>query len=108
MWRLTCAALLLAAATAVGAAGTSAGHQPAAPPFAGVLDEHRVIQYAQRPVRDRVSLLNRALEQGTASLAFQQEDGYLRSVLSALGIAPESQLLVFSKTGVQRAAIGPG
>jgi hypothetical protein len=107
MWRVTCAAFVLVGVTIVRAASTSAGQQPAAPPFVGILDEHPAIQYAQRPVRDRVSLLSRALEQGTASLVFQQEGGYLRSVLGALGIAPESQLLVFSKTGVQRAAIGP-
>ena len=33
--------------------------------------------------------------------------GYLLSLFDALGVAPESQLLVFSKTGVQRAYTGP-
>jgi hypothetical protein len=61
-----------------------------------------------RPTRDRVSALNRALAQGTASLAFQEGGGYLRSVLEALRIPVESQVLVFSKSGVQRALTGPG
>src|SRR4029453_15606964 len=33
--------------------------------------------------------------------------GYLLSILEALGVPVESQLLVFSKTGVQRAYTGP-
>lgn len=76
-------------------------------PFVGVLDEHPAIQYAFRPTRDRVSVLNRSLAQGTMSLAFQERGGYLPAALEALGVAPESQLLVFSKTGIQRDATGP-
>ena len=76
-------------------------------PFVGVLDEHPAIQYASRPTRDRVSMLNRALEQGTVSLAYRERGGYLLPVLDALGVPPESQLLVFSKTGIQGAATGP-
>src|SRR5688572_28200309 len=52
---------------------------------AGMLDEHPAIQYATRPTRDRVSLLNQAIAKGTTALAFQEQGGYLNSVLDALG-----------------------
>lgn len=75
--------------------------------YVGVLDEHPAIQYAHRPARDRVSVLHRAIAAGTHSLVFQDKGGYLRSVLDALSVPAESQLLVFSKTGVQSAATSP-
>ena len=46
-------------------------------------------------------------QQGTVSLAYRERGGYLLPVLDALGVPPESQLLVFSKTGIQGAATGP-
>lgn len=85
---------------------TAAAGQSASP-FTGVLDEHPVIQYASRPTRDRVAALNQKLAQGTVTLRFEERAGYLRSALDALGVPVESQLLVFSKTGIQRAATGP-
>jgi hypothetical protein len=75
--------------------------------FVGVLDEHPAIQYSARPVHDRVSTLNRAIADGATSLTFEASTGYLRSLLNALNVPIESQLLVFSRTGVQRAATGP-
>jgi hypothetical protein len=108
MHRRARALLLLTAAVtwaAAGSGGAQAG-QPSAP-VASVLDEHPAIQYAARPTRDRVSLLNRAIAEGSVRLPFQEQNGYLRGVLDALGIAPESQLLIFSRTGVQRAATSP-
>jgi hypothetical protein len=73
----------------------------------GVLDEHPAIQYASRPTTDRVARLDQQLTQGRLSLAHDPRTGYLLSVLQALGIPLESQLLVFSKTGVQRAMTTP-
>ena len=73
----------------------------------GVLDEHPSIQYSIRPTTDRVSRLSRALGEGGRSLQRDARTGYLRSVLEALGVPVESQLLVFSKTGVQRAFTSP-
>ncbi len=108
MHRIACATLLLVAALAHSVAPGRAERLQVTPPFAGVLDEHPVIQYAQRPTRDRISRLNRDLAQATMSLRFQEQGGYLHSVLDALGVAPESQMLVFSKTGVQRAETSPG
>src|SRR3954468_9752738 len=73
----------------------------------GVLDEHPAIQYATRPTSDRVAALNKALTQNQRTLRRDPATGYLRSVLDALGVRKESQLLVFSKTGVQRGFTSP-
>ena len=76
-------------------------------PWAGVLDEHPKIQYAIRPPTDRVAKLCEALAAGRRTLTRDAQTGYLRSVLDALDVPTESQLLVFSKTGVQRAYTNP-
>ena len=73
----------------------------------GVLDEHPSIQYAIRPTTDRVAKLNQALIDTGRSLQRDPRTGYLLPVLEALGVPVESQLLVFSKTGVQRAYTSP-
>jgi hypothetical protein len=76
-------------------------------PWHGVLDEHPAIQYASRPTTDRVAALNEALAQKRRVLPRDARTGYLLGVLDALGVRKESQLLVFSKTGVQRAFTSP-
>jgi hypothetical protein len=87
-------------------AGTRpSGQMPAA--FPGMLDEHPAIQYATRPTSDRVAKLDDALRNGSRSLGRDAQTGYLRAVLRALGVPLESQLLVFSKTGIQRSYTGP-
>jgi len=73
----------------------------------GRLDDHPAIQYTSRPTNDRVVKLNRNLVEGTRSLRHDHRTGYLLSVLDALGVPVESQLLVFSKTGIQRDYTGP-
>jgi hypothetical protein len=76
-------------------------------PWPGVLDEHPKIQYAIRPTTDRVAALNQSLVASGRRLERDAQTGYLRSVLDALGVPVESQMLVFSKTGVQRAFTSP-
>ena len=76
-------------------------------PWPGVLDEHPAIQYATRPTRDRVAALNQALAQNQRVLQRDPRTGYLLGVLDALGVPKASQLLVFSKTGVQRTYTSP-
>jgi hypothetical protein len=88
-------------------AGATATREQQPVPFAGVLDEHPAIQYAQRPTRERVGALARAMADGQTRLTYREGSGYLQSVLDALRIAADSQLLVFSKTGVQRASTSP-
>jgi hypothetical protein len=75
--------------------------------WVGLLDEHPAIEYATRPPRDRIAELNRALDAGQASLTYEPQTGYLRSVLRALQVPIESQLLVMSRTGVQRLVTSP-
>ena len=75
--------------------------------WVGVLDEHPAIEYATRPARDPVAVLNRALDAGQVSFSFEPQSGYLRSVLRALKVPIESQMLVLSRTGVQRLFTSP-
>jgi len=75
-------------------------------PRADALQDHPVIQYATRPTTDRVARLRHEIANGR-SLQRDARTGYLRPILGALGIPVESQLLVFSKTGVQRAYTSP-
>ena len=74
--------------------------------FPGTLDQHPAIDYKNAPATDPASQLQRAVE-GGATLAFDGEQGYLRSVLSRLDVPVESQILVFSKTGIQHPFTGP-
>jgi hypothetical protein len=75
--------------------------------FVGTIDEHPAIDYVARPSSDRVATANRALAAGHRTLSRDPRLGYLLSVLDALGVPLESQVLVFSKTGVQRDVTGP-
>src|SRR5689334_21493273 len=95
-----CAAALVAAlGTAVVHSVSSSGQ--ARDSWPGVLHEDPRIQYAWRPTTDRVGKLRQALARGERSLQRDPQTRYLRSTLDALGISIDSQLLVFSKTGVQ-------
>jgi hypothetical protein len=100
---------LFAAAVAVGvavlASQSPSGQQQER--WTGLLDEHPSIQYAVRPTTDRVGQLNGLFAQGERPPVRDSLSGYLLPVLQALGIPLESQLLVFSKTGVQRAYTSP-
>jgi hypothetical protein len=69
--------------------------------------EHSAIRYSNTPVHDRIAELNSNLAGGAASLSFDTSFGYLKSVLSALEIPIESQLMVFSKTSLQSILISP-
>jgi hypothetical protein len=74
--------------------------------FAGSI-EHPAIEYATRPAADDVTRVNRRLESGELQLAVTPDSGYLRSVLAALDVPVESQILVFTKTGVQSQFTSP-
>ena len=66
------------------------------------------IQYGERPVDDPVARLERRLEAGQAKLEVAPNGwGYLPSVLKQLGVNPDSQALVFSKTSTQVENINP-
>src|SRR4051794_10343626 len=56
------------------------------------------IDYLAGTTTDLVSRLNEKLKSGAVVLREEPTHGYLRSVLDALGVPVESQVLVFSKT----------
>ena len=101
--RLAAAAVTLALAMVSGARSSGQAGRP----FLGTIDEHPAIDYVARPSSDRVAEVNRALTAGQRTLSREPRMGYLLSVLDALGVPLESQVLVFSKTGVQRDVTGP-
>ena len=63
--------------------------------------DHPAILYTEGAVDNAIEDLNRRLEEGTAGLDFGGRSGYLRSVLEALEVPTESQVLVFSPTSFQ-------
>jgi hypothetical protein len=69
--------------------------------------DHPAIEYATRPAKDPVSELNRKIQEGKVQLKFDAANGYLRSVLEALNVPIESQMVVFSKTSIQMIRINP-
>lgn len=68
---------------------------------------HPAIEYATRQVTDPVSQLNLRIRQGKVHLKFDDAQGHLRSVLQALNVPIESQLVVFSQTSFQMLRISP-
>src|SRR3954469_7388440 len=65
------------------------------------------IAYASSPQSDPVFKLNQRLKDGEVTLESEPLTGYLRSVLKALNVPVESQVLVFSKTSFQAKPISP-
>jgi hypothetical protein len=105
--RIARAALVLSASALCATLGVTARERQRETPYVGILDEHPQIQYALRPTHDRAAALNQAIADGKATLTFDPKGGYLKSVLAAFGLSPDSQILVFSKTGIQRASTSP-
>ncbi len=101
--------LTIAAATlviAIGAGSWPSGEQ-ARPAELAALDRHPAVEYASRPTSDVVARLRDDIAGGARTLARDDRTGYLLPVLQGLGVSTESQLLVFSKTGIQRRYTGP-
>jgi hypothetical protein len=69
--------------------------------------DHPAIDYTRRADAAVISALNARLARGESPLAFEPVRGYLRSVLAALAIPVESQVLVFSETSFQARLISP-
>ncbi|WP_234824208.1 hypothetical protein [Bremerella cremea] len=65
------------------------------------------IHYSETSEDNPIARLQAQLDEGEQELAFDQEHGFLKSVLNALDISPESQVLVYSKTSFQLQAITP-
>ncbi|REK16598.1 MAG: hypothetical protein DWQ37_07400 [Planctomycetota bacterium] len=69
--------------------------------------EQPPIQYSQSTPENRVSKLAVQLAAGESRLEYDQRVGYLAALLEALDVPIESQMLVFSKTSLQRHRISP-
>ena len=69
--------------------------------------EQEPIRYSQAKPDNRVSRLIDSVAAGEAKLKHEEHFGYLRSLLSALDVPTDSQMLVFSKTSLQRHRIAP-
>jgi hypothetical protein len=69
--------------------------------------EREPIRYSAATPRNPVASLHERLDKGTAKLEYEPGRGYLKSVLRALDIPESSQVLVFSKTSLQRERISP-
>ncbi len=70
--------------------------------------DHPAIDYMKGKVDDPITRLRARVAKGEVQLRYENNGfGYLRSVLAALGVPPESQMLVFSKTSFQRTHIAP-
>ena len=65
------------------------------------------INYATAKVTDPISKLQKRIDAGELELQFDEQHGYLKSVLKELGISTASQMLVFSKTSFQQRLISP-
>jgi hypothetical protein len=66
------------------------------------------INYRSDDLNDPVARLEKRVEKGEVTLAWEERNGYLRSVLSLLKVPVESQTLVFSKTSFQYPKISAG
>ena len=69
--------------------------------------ERRPIEYSLSQPNNVVSQLQDRLERGEVALPYDDAHGYLQSMLQALKVPVESQMLVFSKTSKQRNRIAP-
>jgi hypothetical protein len=69
--------------------------------FPGTLDQHPAIDYRGGILTDVVTGLQRDLTAGSAALAYNGAQGYLRALLARLNVPVDSQVLLFSKTAVQ-------
>jgi hypothetical protein len=69
--------------------------------------EQEPIRYSEAQPDNCVSRLIERLKSGDVQLPFDEQFGYLRSLLAALNVPTPSQMLVFSKTSFQRHRIGP-
>jgi hypothetical protein len=69
--------------------------------------EREPINYSAGTPRNAVTRLQERLAAGSAKLDFEPARGYLRTLLHELDVPESSQVLVFSKTSMQRERIAP-
>jgi len=69
--------------------------------------DHPAIAYRATMPTDPVATLAARLSDGSVTLPYDQDAGYLPALLKALDISVASQLVVYSKTSLQQAIISP-
>lgn len=69
--------------------------------------EREPIRYSQSTPQNPVSKLQQKIDSGEVTLRHTGQFGYLVSILKELGIAADSQMLVYSKTSLQLRRINP-
>lgn len=69
--------------------------------------DRKPIEYGAGQGSNAISRLQKELEAGTRQLTWDPKLGYLPALLQELGVVPETQTLVFSKTSFQRNKIAP-
>lgn len=69
--------------------------------------EREPIEYTKRQANNRVTRLAAELKAQRQALKFDEKFGYLPGLLDALQVPRSSQMLVFSKTSLQRQRIAP-
>ncbi len=79
----------------------------AVPIFAQEPYDEAPINYSDKSNDNPIARLQEQLDQGESSLEFDENHGFLKSVLKALEISPESQVLVYSKSSFQLQQISP-
>jgi hypothetical protein len=67
--------------------------------------DHAAIAYTRTAANDPVARLDQKLADGSVTLPREPVSGYLRSILAALQVPIESQMLVFSQTSLQASQI---
>ncbi len=65
------------------------------------------ICYSDSDANDPVARLQKRIDSGDVALCYDEQHGYLKSVLRELGISDDTQTLVFSKTSFQQQLISP-
>src|SRR5207237_4285444 len=80
----------------------------ASSPFIAAADlDADPIRYSTATPANAVSRLKEQLAAGKAALTYDKRHGYLRDLLKHLNVPESSQVLVFSKTSLQRHRISP-
>ena len=69
--------------------------------------EHPAIGYSTRRTTDVVDALSARVQSGQVTLPYDDRTGYLKPLLAALNVNVDSQIVVFSKTSLQRQIIQP-
>lgn len=75
--------------------------------FPGTLDQHPAIDYQTSALSDPITALQRQMSAGSVALEFDGAQGFLKSLLATLNVPVESQILLFSKTGIQHPFTNP-